>query len=168
MNTKYYIKCRVNGRFFEGYVDADLRLIDFLRDVLGLKGTKEGCGQGECGSCIVSVNGKVINSCLMLAFQCDGKEIITVEGADLIKESYVIKKKLREEGAVQCGFCIPAIVITASELVRKRKRLSYSEIKRYMSGNICRCSGYETIVRAIKGACDEICGKGKKLKRSVE
>lgn len=162
MKSEYYLKCLVNGKRFEGFVDPDLRLIDFIRQILGLKGTKEGCGQGECGSCMVFVDGVLVNSCLMLAFQCDGKEIITIEGADSIKWAGVIKKMLKREGAVQCGFCTPAIILACADLFNRKKKISEDDIKNHLVGNICRCSGYESIVKAVKGAFDEISSKGKK------
>ncbi|MCX7641702.1 MAG: (2Fe-2S)-binding protein [Elusimicrobiales bacterium] len=145
----YYLRCVVNGKKFNGFINPNLKLIEFLRDVLKLKGTKKGCEQGECGSCIVLVNNKMVNSCLVMAFQVDGKKIITIEGVDKIKYSTSVKKALREEGAVQCGFCIPAIVIAATDLIKNNKKITENDVKKHFVGNICRCSGYDKIFKAV-------------------
>lgn len=166
---RFHLVCKVNGKIFDGFVDPNLRLIDFLRDVLSLKGTKEGCGEGECGSCIVLLDGRIVNSCLVMAFQAHQRSIITIEGVDKLKYSNLIIKRLKEEGAVQCGFCTPAIVLASIDLLNRKEDITSQDIKMHLVGNICRCSGYETIVKAIEGAINDRRGVySKRSKRALE
>lgn len=148
----YRISCQVNGKKFTGYIDPNLRLIDFLRDVLGLKGTKEGCGEGECGACMVLVNGVSVNSCLVMAFSVDNKKIVTIEGVDTLKYGKRLKEGFKKKAAVQCGFCTPGFIISASELLEKNPDATEEDIKKALSGNICRCTGYKKIIEAVSWA----------------
>lgn len=166
---QFHLKCTINGKRFNGYIDPNLRLIDFIRDVCGLKGTKEGCGQGECGSCMVLLDGRVVNSCLVMAFQANGKKVVTIEGIDKLKYYDIIIRKLKEEGAVQCGFCIPAIVLAAVDLINRRDNVTLDDIEMHLVGNICRCTGYEKIFNAIEGAVNDKRGVyTKRSKRFME
>ncbi len=147
--VKHRIRFTINGEVREMEVKANQRLLDLIRNDLDLTGTKEGCAGGECGACTVIVDGKAINSCLMLAVEADGKEILTVEGLaegvvlDPIQESFV------EHGALQCGFCIPGMIMSAKALLKKNPHPSEMEIREAISGNLCRCTGYEKIIEAI-------------------
>lgn len=146
------IKCRINFKDFECDVDPNLRLIDLLRNDLCLTGTKEGCGEGECGACMVLLNGKAVNSCLVMAFSIDGKEVITIEGVDKLKYAKKLKESFKKNAAVQCGFCTPGFIISALELLNENPDASMDDIKKRLSGNICRCSGYDKIIKAVDEA----------------
>lgn len=143
------IKVKVNGVDYKLDIKNDLRLIDLLREELKLTGTKEGCGEGECGACTVLLNGDVVNSCLVMAFQVDNKEIITIEGLSNENEIHPIQKAFLEGGAVQCGFCTPGMVLSAKAILDKNPKPSKEEIKESISGNLCRCTGYNKIVDSI-------------------
>lgn len=139
----------VNGKEVSREVEAQKRLLDFIRDDLGLKGTKEGCGEGECGACTVLVNGKPVDSCLMMALQCEGKEITTIEGVARPTGLHPIQQAFLEVGAVQCGFCIPGMVLSAKALLDDNTEPSPYEIKEAISGNLCRCTGYDKMFQAV-------------------
>lgn len=148
---KINVHLRVNGKDYALSLPARTTLLEALRDYLGLTGTKEGCGKGECGACTVLVNGSVVNSCLMLAAQAEDKEVLTIEGLsedgmDPLQEAFI------DEGAVQCGFCTPGMVISAKTLLMENPDPSEEAIKEAISGNLCRCTGYLKIIRAIKAA----------------
>src|SRR6056297_150143 len=146
------IKLTVNGQKREVDVKPHTRLLDLLREDLGLTGTKEGCGKGECGACTVIMNNKVVASCLVLAPQADGAEIQTVEGLGGKEKLHPIQQSFIETGAVQCGFCIPGMIMSSKKLLDEKINLSEEEIKRGLSGNICRCTGYVKIIDAVKEA----------------
>lgn len=149
MNS-FNLICYVNGNKIEKTVDSGITLLSFLRDGLKLTGTKEGCGEGECGACTVLVNGKNVNSCLFPIVQAQGKQIITIEGIEQNGELSKIQKAFLENGAVQCGFCSPGMIMSAKALLDKNPHPTEEEIRRGMSGNLCRCTGYTAIVNAIK------------------
>ncbi|MCX7647443.1 MAG: (2Fe-2S)-binding protein [Elusimicrobiales bacterium] len=148
----YLLRCKINGEKFEGLIDPNMRLIDFLREEVGLKGTKEGCGEGECGACMVLLDGKAVNSCLVMAFSVSGKEIITIEGIDKTKYGKKLKKSFKKNAAVQCGFCTPGFIITAAAFLEEKPNATEEEIKEALSGNICRCTGYDMIIKAVDEA----------------
>lgn len=157
----------VNGTPYTRKIHPLMRLLDFLRDELKLKGTKEGCGEGECGACTVIMDGKIINSCLVLAASCDGKEITTIEGVG-VDELHPIQEAFLEVGAVQCGYCIPGMVLSAKALLDSNLDATETEIKEAISGNLCRCTGYQKIVEGVKLAQakmkesrGEICDSGR-------
>ena len=150
------VKVKVNGKMIEKDVSENLRLIDFLRDDLGLTGTKEGCSEGECGACTVIMNKQAVTSCTVLAGQVDGCEIITVEGLAKDGELDILQKKFIEYGAVQCGFCSPGFLMSAKALMMNQKEPTLEEIKRAVEGNICRCTGYIKIIEAIEAAIREV------------
>lgn len=147
---EYEIEFTVNGEKRNETVAPSTRLLDLLRDDLGLTGTKEGCGQGECGACSVIMDGKLVVSCLILAPQADGSEIITIEGVKKGNDLHQIQKSFIESGAVQCGFCTPGMIMATKDLLAKNPDPSSEEIKRGLSGNICRCTGYAKIIDAVK------------------
>ncbi len=146
----YNIKCMVNGKEVDENIPSDITLLRFLRDILKLTGTKEGCGEGECGACTVLVDGKNVNSCLVPAIQVDGKSVMTIEGVEEDGELSAIQKSFLDNGAVQCGFCTPGMIMSAKVLLEKNPNPTEEEIRRAMSGNLCRCTGYQAIVNAIK------------------
>ena len=149
------IKLVVNEKLYTLEVDPTERLLDVLRNRLGLTGTKEGCGEGECGACTVIVDGKTVNSCLILAPQVDGSEITTIEGLGDRRSPHRVQKAFVEVGAVQCGFCTPGMVLSAKNLLDKNPHPSDEEIGVALSGNLCRCTGYDKILRAVKLAVEE-------------
>ncbi|HPL62453.1 MAG TPA: (2Fe-2S)-binding protein [Syntrophales bacterium] len=139
----------LNGKKIELDAAPDRRAVDLLREDLGLTGTKEGCGSGECGACTILVDGESRLSCLMLAAQLSGKKVVTIEGAAGDPEIRPIQESFVELGAVQCGFCSPGMILSASELLKRRQSPSREEIKEGLCGNLCRCTGYHKIVDAV-------------------
>src|SRR6266852_6368176 len=140
----------VNGHPREGHCEPRKLLVDFLREDLGLTGTHVGCEHGICGACTVLVNGEAARSCLMLAVQADGAELMTVEGLATAGQLHPLQEAFREHHALQCGFCTPGMLMTATDLLRKYPLVTDDEIRQGLSGNLCRCTGYEHIVRAIR------------------
>lgn len=154
------IQCVVNGQRVERDVDSDLRLLDFIRETLHLTGTKEGCGEGECGACTVLMDGKAVNSCLVLALQADGANIITVEGLPDGHTLHPIQQAYVETGAVQCGFCTPGFIMATYALLQDTPDPSEEEILSGLEGNLCRCTGYSKIVEAVKLAAARLRDSG--------
>jgi len=146
------ISFSLNGNKISTDVPGNMRLLDLLRDKLGLAGTKEGCGKGECGACSVIVNGKIVNSCLILACQINDAEIITIEGLENDGQLDNLQQAFIDAGAVQCGFCIPGMILAAKALLMNNPNPSDEEIKKGLSGNLCRCTGYAKIIEAVKNA----------------
>ena len=144
------LRCAVNGAEIRTCIPAGMTLLEFLRRKLKLTGTKEGCGEGECGACMVMVDGQAVNSCLMPAFQADGKKITTIEG--LAAQKHPLIESFKQEGAVQCGFCTPGMIISAAALLSRNPGADREQIIEGLSGNICRCTGYEKIIRAVEKA----------------
>ena len=144
------ISLNVNGEDYSIRVSDNRTLLQAIRDDLGLTGTKEGCGVGECGACTVLVDGQPVNSCLVLAVEMDGREISTVEGLARDGALDPLQQAFIEEGAVQCGFCTPGMLMTAKGLLNKNPDPTEDEIRSAIEGNLCRCTGYEPIIRAIK------------------
>ena len=152
------IEFTLNGRKYERDVAGDRRLLDFIREDLGLTGTKEGCGVGECGSCTVLIDGESRLSCLTYMPQVDGKEITTIEGLEETAEGklHPLQQAFVETGGVQCGFCTPGFIMVAYELLEKNHDPSRAEIRKWIEGNICRCTGYTKIVDAVELAARRI------------
>lgn len=148
------ITLTINGTAEQVDVPGHLTLLQMLRDKIGLTGTKNGCASGECGACTVLMNGDAVNSCMVLAAECNGAEIVTVEGLAKNGELDSLQKLLIEEGGVQCGFCTPGILISARALLNRNPSPSEFEIRDAISGNLCRCTGYNRIVTAIAKAAD--------------
>lgn len=145
-----------NGERKKLDIEPDMRALDVLRETLGLTGTKEGCGRGECGACTVILNGKAVNSCLLYAAKLDGGEVRTIEGVKGIDGGLdPIQKAFLDEGAVQCGFCTPGMIMSTKALLEKNPDPSEKEIEEALSGNICRCTGYNKIVKAVKKAAQD-------------
>jgi aerobic carbon-monoxide dehydrogenase small subunit len=144
------ITVTVNGTAYEASVEPRLLLADFLRHTLGLTGTHVGCEHGVCGACTVLVDGDSARSCLMLAVQADGRKVETVESLGRIGQMNTLQQSFHEHHALQCGFCTPGMLMTATDLLRKYPLASDDDIRRGISGNLCRCTGYEHIVKAIR------------------
>ena len=146
------IRLTVNGRQHECEVDAQTRLLDLLREDLALTGTKEGCGEGECGACTVLIDGRAVNSCLVLAVQADGKTVLTIEGLADGEALHPIQQAFVETGGVQCGFCTPGFIMSTYALLQENPSPSDNEILTALEGNLCRCTGYTKIVEAVRHA----------------
>ena len=140
----------LNGQKMEIEVEPSLLLIDMLRNRLGLTGTKMGCGEGECGACTVLLDGKTVNSCLILARQVEGHEVLTVEGLGTYDKLHPLQDAFIAEGAVQCGFCTPGMLLSAKSLLDENPQPTRNQIAKHISGNLCRCTGYVKIINAIE------------------
>jgi aerobic-type carbon monoxide dehydrogenase small subunit (CoxS/CutS family) len=147
---KVPLKMVVNGRAVEAMVNPTWTLLKVLREELGLTGTKKGCERGDCGACTVLLDGKPVNSCLVLALQAEGKKVETIEGIGTAENLHPLQKSFIKNGAVQCGFCTPGMLLSALALLRKNPNPTRQEIRRAISGNLCRCTGYAKIVKAIQ------------------
>jgi len=134
---------------------GSVRLLDVLRDEFGLTGAKEGCGKGECGACSVLLDGKVVNSCLVLVSQVAGRDVVTIEGLEQDGVLDPVQQAFIDEGAVQCGFCIPGMVLSAKALLTENAQPTEEEIKQGLSGNLCRCTGYSKIIAAVQRAASQ-------------
>lgn len=145
MNT---IILTINKIEYKVEVDGNMRLIDLLRDKLGLVGTMEGCGEGECGACTVIMDGESVNSCLVMAFQANGSQITTIEGLEENGKLHPVQQAFMDEGAVQCGFCIPGMVLSTKALLDKNSHPTRDELRESISGNLCRCTGYNKAIDA--------------------
>ena len=149
------IQFTINGEKKELEIPAGLTVLELIRDRLALKGTKEGCGIGECGACTIVVDGRVVNACLMFAAQLDGREVLTVEGLAQSGELHPIQEAFAEKHSVQCGFCTPGLLMSTSALLAERPRPNRSEIVKAISGNLCRCTGYHSIMQAVEAAAEK-------------
>jgi aerobic-type carbon monoxide dehydrogenase small subunit (CoxS/CutS family) len=149
------ITVTVNGATYPVSVEPRLLLVDFLRHTLGLTGTHVGCEHGVCGACTVLVDGDSARACLMLAIQADGRSIDTVEGLGRIGQMNALQESFHTHHALQCGFCTPGMLMTATDLLQKYPLATDDDIRRGLSGNLCRCTGYEHIVRAVRAVVDK-------------
>ena len=157
MEHDYDIALTVNGTAVQRRVPARQHLVDFLRDDLELTGSHAGCEHGVCGACTVRVNGEIVRGCLMLAVQANGCRVDTIEGLSDSKELAALQKAFHERNALQCGFCTPGMLLAAQDLILKSNKSTREEIRNHISGNYCRCTGYEAIVDSIE---EVINGKG--------
>jgi len=154
--SKHLLKFTVNGKKHALVVQSHERLLDVLRDRLGLKGTKEGCSTGDCGICAVLMDGKLVNSCLIFAIQARNKEIVTIEGVGTAEKLHPIQRAFMKWNASQCGYCIPAMILASKELLERNPNPTMEDIKKATSGIICRCTGYVKIFEAINSAAAEM------------
>jgi carbon-monoxide dehydrogenase small subunit len=150
--TEREITLSVNGKTLTRRVPVRRHLVDFLREDLGLTGAHLGCEHGVCGACTVRVDGDIVRGCLMLAVQCDGARVETIEGASDSGELAALQHAFHTRNALQCGFCTPAMLLTAAELLKNNPQPTREEIRAHISGNFCRCTGYQAIVDAIEAA----------------
>ena len=150
------LRIRVNGRWYEVETRPDRILLDLLREDLGLTGTKKGCEEGECGACTVIMDGKAVLSCLVPAVKADGADILTVEGMAREGRLHPLQQAFWEEGAVQCGYCTPGMLLSAKALLDENPEPGIEEVKRAISGNLCRCTGYSKIIRAVEVAASQM------------
>lgn len=152
------ITVRVNGVVETADVAPGRSLLSFLREDLDLTGAKEGCNEGECGACVVLLDGKPVNSCLVLAVEADGREVTTIEGLARDGELHPLQKAFLRHQALQCGFCTPGMILTAAGLLAENPDPSEEEVRRALSGNLCRCTGYRQILDAVREAAAEMRG----------
>lgn len=156
-------KLKVNGREYQVEAPADITLLELLREYLGLTGTKEGCGKGECGACTVLLDGQAVNSCLIPAAKAEGAKVLTIEGlASPDGKLHPLQEAFITEGAVQCGFCTPGMILSAKALLDSNPRPGREEIKMALSGNLCRCTGYAKIIAAVEKAAAVMAAAGRK------
>jgi carbon-monoxide dehydrogenase small subunit len=151
---KRIITLTVNGETVEAAVEPNRTLLQLLREDLGLTGTKHGCGLGDCGACTVIMDGKPVNSCLVLAVQSNGREILTIEGLAENGELHPLQQAFVDQGGIQCGFCTPGMILSAKALLDEKPKPTELEIRTAISGNLCRCTGYQKIVQAIQAASE--------------
>lgn len=154
MSVMVDVAFRLNGIHRSLRVPATMSALEMVRDAIGLTGTKYGCGEGECGACTIQVDGATINSCLMFAVDCDGRDVVTIEGLATDALGEKLRASFVEHGAVQCGFCTPGFVMQAYHVVKKIPGADVEQIRRGIEGNLCRCTGYKKIVEAISAAED--------------
>ena len=155
---KIHVHTRVNGEATEFLCAADRSLLEVLRDELSLTGTKEGCSTGDCGACSVMLDGRLVCSCLVLAPEVDGRSIETIEGVAKGDQIHVLQRKFLEHAALQCGICTPGFIIAAKALLERNPDPSEEETRYWLAGNLCRCTGYDKIVRAVMDAAAEMRG----------
>jgi carbon-monoxide dehydrogenase small subunit len=155
---KTIIQLTVNGEPVEAAVEPNQTLLQFLRDDMGLTGTKHGCGLGDCGACTVIVDGMPVNSCLVLAVQAAGRDVLTIEGLAENGKLHPIQQAFVDTGAIQCGFCSPGMILSAKALLDSNPKPTEHEIRTAISGNLCRCTGYQKIVEAVQEAAKTIEG----------
>ena len=153
---KRAISLTINGDVIDAVVKDNLTLLDFLRDKLFLTGTKKGCEQGECGACTVILDGNPVNSCCTLAAECDGHEVLTIEGLAKNGELHPLQKQFIDKWALQCGYCTPGMIMSAYALLNRNPNPTELEIREAIEGNLCRCTGYAKIVEAIQAAAVDL------------
>ncbi len=154
--SKLLVTTTVNGDAQQFLCDPALTLLDALRDELGLTGSKEGCGSGDCGACTVMLDGKMVCSCLVFAAEAEGRTVNTIEGVAEGSELHPVQRKFLEKGALQCGFCTPGFIVASKALLDHNPNPSESEVRYWLAGNLCRCTGYDKIVRAVMDAAAEL------------
>jgi aerobic carbon-monoxide dehydrogenase small subunit len=155
---KHHVTTTINGEATEFLCEPQLTMLDVLRDELRLTGSKEGCSSGDCGACSIIVDGRLVCSCLMLAVEAEGRKIETIEGMAKGDKLHPLQQKFLEEAALQCGFCTPGILVAAKALLDRNPDPTETEIRYWLAGNLCRCTGYDKIVRAVVDAAAEMRG----------
>ncbi len=154
--NRYHLRFTLNGEEKSLDIKPGISALELIRDTLDLKGTKEGCGIGECGACTVVVDGKAVNACLMFAAQLDGHDVMTVEGLGKEDGLHPIQQSFIEHHAVQCGFCTPGVLMSSCALLEENPQPERDEIVKAISGNLCRCTGYQSIIAGIEDAADRL------------
>ena len=150
------VSMTVNGKPVSADVEARTLLVHYIRDELGLTGTHVGCDTSQCGACVVHVDGRAVKSCAMLAGQAEGSEVLTVEGLARNGELHPVQKAFKEHHGLQCGFCTPGMIMTAVDLIRRKPELDEHTVREELEGNLCRCTGYHNIVKAILAASEDM------------
>ena len=150
--AKTYVSTTINGEVAEYLCEPQQTLLDVLRDVVGLTGSKEGCASGDCGACSVLVDGTLVCSCLVLGVEAEGKSILTVEGVANGETLHPVQQKFLEHAALQCGFCTPGLIVASKALLDSNPNPTETEIRYWLAGNLCRCTGYDKIIRAVQDA----------------
>ncbi len=158
MSVKQTVRLKVNGDVYNLEIPAHRTLLSVIRDEIGLTGTKEGCGTGDCGACTVLLDGKPVNACLVLAVEARDREVTTIEGVAGDGALHPVQQAFVEKGAVQCGFCTPGMVLSAVALLKENPRPSRDQVKHAIAGNLCRCTGYVRIVDAVVAAAERMNG----------
>jgi carbon-monoxide dehydrogenase small subunit len=161
--SKIHVTTSVNGDAVEFLCDPRETLLDVLRDRLGLTGAKEGCGTGDCGACTITLDGRVVCSCLVLGAEAEGHEIGTVEGIATGEELHPLQRKFIEHAALQCGICTPGILVATKALLEKNPDPTETEVRYWLAGNLCRCTGYDKIIRAVMDTAAELRSESKEL-----
>ena len=154
--ARQHITTEINGDSYEVLCEVDQTLLDVLRDELNMTGTKEGCGTGDCGACSVMLNDRLVCSCLVLAAETDGAKIETIEGMAPHESLHPLQQKFLEHAALQCGICTPGFLVAAKALLDKNPNPTETEVRYWLAGNLCRCTGYDKIIRAVMDAAEEI------------
>jgi len=157
--SKIHVTTQVNGDAVEFLCEADETLLDVLRDRLNLTGAKEGCGTGDCGACSVTINGRLVASCLVLGAEVEGSAIETIEGIGTPDALHPLQRQLLEHAALQCGICTPGIIVAAKALLAQNPDPSEQQVRYWLAGNLCRCTGYDKIIRAVLAAAAEMRGE---------
>lgn len=157
--SKIHVTTKINGDTVEFLADPQETLLDCLRDTVGMTGTKEGCGTGDCGACSVELDGTLVCSCLVLGVEADGKSVETIEGMADGDELHPLQQKFIEHAALQCGFCTPGILVAAKSLLAQNSDPTEEEVRYWLAGNLCRCTGYDKIIRAVMDAAAEMRGE---------
>ncbi len=155
-----WVQTRINGEDIQFLCEPRQTLLEVLRDTLGLTGVKEGCGNGNCGACNVILDGVLVNSCLVLAVEAEGRAIMTIEGVAGEGGLHPLQQAFLEQAALQCGICTPGIIIAAKALLDRNPHPTEQEVRYFLAGNLCRCTGYDKIVRAVLDAADRMDGSG--------
>lgn len=158
--SKIHVSTTLNGDQVEYLCEAQESLLDVLRDRLGLTGSKEGCGTGDCGACSVELDGRLVCSCLVLGAEAEGREIATIEGLANGEDLHPLQQKFLDHAALQCGYCTPGILVAAKSLLEKNPDPSETEVRYWLAGNLCRCTGYDKIITAVMDAAAEMRGAG--------
>jgi len=152
MPGKTHVSTTINGESVEFLCEPRQTLLEVLRDDMGLTGTKEGCSNGNCGACSILLNGRAVDSCLVMAVEADGQEVLTIEGIASAQGLHPLQQKFLEHAALQCGICTPGFIVAAKALLDQEPNPSEQRIRHYLAGNLCRCTGYDKIVRAVQDA----------------
>jgi carbon-monoxide dehydrogenase small subunit len=156
--AKLHVSTTINGEPQEFLCDAEQSMLDVLRGPLGLTGSKEGCGSGDCGACTITVNGRIVCSCLMLAAEAEGQKLGTIEGMAQGETLHPLQQKFLEQAALQCGICTPGVLMAAKSLLERNPNPSEHDVRFWLAGNLCRCTGYDKIIRAVMDTAADMRG----------
>jgi len=156
--SKIHVTTTINGEPAEFLTETQMSLLDILRDEMHLTGSKEGCGSGDCGACSVIMDGRVVCSCLVLGVEAEGKDITTIEGIATGEDLHPVQRKFLEHAALQCGFCTPGLIVATKALLDRNPDPTETEARYWLAGNLCRCTGYDKIIRAVMDAAAEMRG----------